>query len=431
METHIAELFDFIKDSPTGYHAVQSIRDILHDNGFVYLDERTAWDLLPGKMYYTVRGGGSLIAFCVPEKEANTFRIMASHSDSPAFRLKPNAETQRYDVYTLLNTEPYGGGIFHTWMDRPLSVAGRVIVQGENGPETRLIKIDRDLLVIPSLAIHMDRDVNKKLELNAQRDLLPLFGDFAAKGKLQELEARSAGCEKEDILGEDLFLYNRMSPVLTGAAEEYICSPRLDDLECVFGTLQGFLAAAKTNKLCDHISLYCVFDNEEVGSATRQGAASTFLADVLERICIRLGYEREKYHCMIAGSFLVSADNAHALHPAAENKADPVNRPIMNKGLVLKYSANQKYTTDGASAAVIHAICRNADIPVQDFSNRSDVPGGSTLGNISSTKVPVMSADIGLAQLAMHSACETAGTEDAAYLIRFSACFYEGYEGRF
>ena len=426
MNTYTEELFAFIKESPTGYHAVRRMRSLLDAKGYCYLSEKDAWTLLPGKGYYTVRGGSSLIAFFIPEQQADSFRIMASHSDSPAFRLKPNAETQRCGAYTVLNTEPYGGGIFHTWMDRPLSVAGRVIVQGDSGLEEKLVKIDRDLLVIPSLAIHMNREVNKKLELNAQRDLLPLFGDAEAMGRLMDLAAENAGCRKEAILGEDLFLYNRMQPVLAGAAEEFICSPRLDDLECVFGSLQGFLDAAGADPAQKHISLCCVFDNEEVGSATRQGAASTFLADVLERICIGCGYDRETYHRMIAGSFLVSADNAHALHPAAENKADPVNRPLMNKGIVLKYSANQKYTTDGASAAVFHALCRRAQIPVQDFSNRSDVPGGSTLGNISSTKVPVLSVDIGLAQLAMHSACETAGTEDLAYLIKFSSYFYQG-----
>ena len=426
MKQNIAELFRFIESSPTSYHAIQSIRGMLDGNGFIYLDEKDAWILDPGNRYYTVRGGSSLIAFCIPEEETDSFRIIASHSDSPAFRLKPNAETQRYSAYTMLNTEPYGGGIFHTWMDRPLSAAGRVIIQGKKGLESRLVKIDKDLLVIPSLAIHMNRDINKKLELNAQQDMLPLFGGIDAKGRLSELIAECAGCKKEDILGEDLFLYNRMKPVLAGASEEYICSPRLDDLECVFGSVKGFLKAAETDRARKHISLCCVFDSEEVGSATRQGAASTFLADVLERICIGLGYGREEYHRMIAGSFLVSADNAHALHPAAEAKADPVNRPVMNRGLVLKYSANQKYTTDGASAAFLHAICRRAEIPVQDFSNRSDVPGGSTLGNISSTKVPVLSADIGLAQLAMHSACETAGTEDMAYLIAFATCFFKG-----
>ena len=427
MKQNITELFRFIEASPTCYHAIQSMRGMLDENGFAFLDEKEAWELVPGKRYYAVRGGSSLIAFCIPEEKAESFRIIASHSDSPAFRLKPNAETQRYSAYTLLNTEPYGGGIFHTWMDRPLSVAGRVIVQGKAGLESRLVKIDRDLLVIPSLAIHMNRDVNKKLELNAQNDLLPLVGGMDAKGRLAELAADCAGCKKEDILGEDLFLYNRMKPVLAGASEEYICSPRLDDLECVFGSLQGFLKAAEESRTQKHISLCCVFDNEEVGSATRQGAASTFLSDVLERICIGLRYGREDYHRMIAGSFLVSADNAHALHPAAEAKADPVNRPLMNKGLVLKYSASQKYTTDGASAAVFKAVCRKAGIPVQDFSNRSDIPGGSTLGNISSTKVPVLSADIGLAQLAMHSACETAGTEDMAYLIAFSTHYYNGF----
>ena len=426
MKESIAGLFDFINAGPTGFHAVKNIQNALDAAGYEELQEKDIWKIRPGKAFYAVRGGSALIAFRIPDTEAESFRIMASHSDSPAFRLKPNAETQACGSYTMLNTEPYGGGIWHTWMDRPLSVAGRVIVQGKAGLEPRLVCLDRDLLIIPSLAIHMNRDVNKKLELNTQKDLLPLFGDAGAKGRLRTLIAQNAGCREEDILGEDLFLYSRVRPAVIGAQEEYICGPRLDDLECVFGTLQGFLNAAETIDFSKHIPLYCVFDNEEVGSSTRQGAASTFLADTLERIGIGLGYDREKYHRMIAESFLVSADNAHALHPTAADKADPVNRPAMNKGLVLKYSANQRYTTDGMSAAVFHAVCRAADVPVQDFSNRSDVPGGSTLGNISITKVPVASVDIGLAQLAMHSACETAGAEDLDHMIRFSTKFFEG-----
>ncbi len=422
MKKEIAELFSFINESPTSFHTVEAIRMRLENAGFIRLFETDAWKIRQGGAYYVIRADSSVIAFRIPKTSAKAFRIAASHSDSPTFRLKPNPETQVCGAYTMLNTEPYGGGIYHTWMDRPLSVAGRVIIQGAGGLETRLVNVDRDLLVIPSLAIHMKRDVNKKLDLNAQRDLLPLFGDADARGKLRELIAENVGCEESEILGEDLFLCSRLRPALIGAGEEYICSPRLDDLECVCATLLGFL---QTEKVCDRIGVYCVFDNEEVGSATKQGAGSTFLADVLERICIGLGYDRETYHRMIAGSFLISADNAHAVHPAAADKADPVNRPVMNKGVVLKYSANQKYTTDGASAAALHALCLAEKIPVQDFSNRSDVTGGSTLGNISSTKVPVPAADIGLAQLAMHSVCETAGTEDFGSLVRLAACFYK------
>ena len=424
MEQSISDLFSFIQESPTSFHAVSSIAARLEKAGFTRLKEKDVWEIRPGGSYYTVRNDSSVAAFRIPEKEAAAFRIAASHSDSPSFQLKPNPETGAAGAYTVLNTEPYGGGIYHTWMDRPLSVAGRVIVQGENGLEPRLVNIDRDLLVIPSLAIHMNREVNKKLELNAQKDLLPLFGEAEAKGSLRKLIALSAECKEEDIYGEDLFLYSRVKPAVIGAGKEYICGPRLDDLECAFGTLQGFLKAAESAGDTDHIAVYCVFDNEEVGSASRQGAASTLLADVTERICIGLGYSREKYHRMIAGSFLVSADNAHALHPSAQEKADPVNRPLMNRGIVLKYSANQRYTTDGFSAAVFHSLCRTEDIPVQDFSNRSDIPGGSTLGNISVTKVPAASVDIGLAQLAMHSACETAGTKDLGYLIRFSFLYF-------
>ena len=423
MTETIRELFDFINASPTGFHAAENIRVILEQAGYEQLREKESWELLPGRKYYVIRGGAAVIAFSLPEEKAASFRIAAAHCDSPTFRLKPNAEMEVCGAYTVLNTEPYGGGIFHTWMDRPLSIAGRVILKDQNGLKTQLVYIDRDLLIIPSLAIHMDRDVNKKLELNAQRDMLPLFGTAENKGCLNTMIAGTAGCKEEEILGEDLFLCSRVKPSLIGSDEEYICGPRLDDLECVFGVLKGFLAGAERGK-STHIPLYCVFDNEEIGSSTKQGAASTFLADVLERVCIGLGYGREDYHRMIANSFLVSADNAHAVHPAAAEKADPVNRPVMNKGLVLKYSASQRYITDGVSAAVFHALCREAEIPVQDFSNRSDIPGGSTLGKISVAKVPVSSVDIGLAQLAMHSACETAGAKDLEHLIRFSELYF-------
>ena len=423
MTETIRELFEFINASPTGFHAVENIRVMLEKAGYVQLYEKDSWEILSGRKYYVIRGGSAIITFSVPAGKAMSFRIAATHCDSPTFRLKPNAEMEACGAYTVLNTEPYGGGIFHTWMDRPLSVAGRVITESENGLKTQLVYIDRDLLVIPSLAIHMDRDVNKKLELNAQKDILPLFGEAESKGCLKRMIAEAAGCEEDDILGEDLFLYSRVKPSLIGPNEEYICGPRLDDLECVFGTLKGFLADAGKERSA-YVPLYCVFDSEEIGSSTKQGAASTFLADVLERICIGLGYGREDYHRMIADSFLVSADNAHAVHPAAAEKADPVNRPVMNRGLVLKYSANQRYITDGVSAAFFHALCREAEIPVQDFSNRSDIPGGSTLGKISVAKVPVSSVDIGLAQLAMHSVCETAGARDLDHLVRFASLYF-------
>ena len=429
------QLFDFIRKSPTAFHAVENIHAELEEAGFQYLHERENWKIEPGGAYYTVRGGSSLIAFRVPATCAGAFRIIASHSDSPALKLKPNAEMEAAGAYTMLNVEPYGGGIWHTWMDRPLSIAGRLVTRGKKGIEMWLVNIDRDLLIIPSLAIHMDRDVNKKLEIHAQKDLLPVFGDLKSKGELRKLLAGEVGCREEDILGEDLFLYSRVQPAFLGAKEEFFCGPRIDDLECVYGSLQGFLRAGgarsqeKTGGPAGSdgekpIAVYAVFDNEEVGSDTKQGAGSTFLASVLERICDAMGMRREEYHRMAAGSFLVSADNAHAVHPNAADKADPVNRPVMNGGIVLKHNANQKYTTDAISAALFKEICCKEKIPVQEFTNRSDMPGGSTLGNISNTQISMTSVDIGLAQLAMHAACETAGVRDLQYLAAFSESFY-------
>ena len=433
----IKDFLEFVKKSPTSFHAVANARAELEAAGFLFLDEKEAWKVKAGGAYFTTRGDSSLIAFRIPKKSPASFRMAAAHSDSPGFKLKPKAETEAAGAYTVLNVEPYGGAIWHTWMDRPLSVAGRVVVRTGKGPESRLVNIDRDLLVIPSLAIHMNREVNKKLELNAQKDLLPVCGDAAAKGKLRAEIAKAAGCREVDILDEDLFLYSRVAPTVIGVKGDLLCGPRLDDLECAFGLLRGFLDAAASAKKTEAASpqksrgkdepslpVYILSDNEEVGSQTRQGAASTFLADVLERICLAMGWEREKYHRMIAGGFLVSADNAHAVHPNAPEKADPVNRPVMNGGLVLKRNANQTYTTDAVSAASFRELCRANRIPVQEYTNRSDERGGSTLGNISNTQVSVSAVDIGLGQLAMHSVCETAGAKDLAYLIAFAKAYY-------
>ncbi|MDO4266869.1 MAG: M18 family aminopeptidase [Eubacteriales bacterium] len=409
------ELLAFLDGSPSSFHAAANMKTMLEEAGFIRLLEGQRWKLETGKGYFVTRNDSALIAFRIPKKDFAGFQIMASHSDSPVFKIKSNAEIQVENHYVKLNVEKYGGMIYSPWMDRPLSVAGRIVVQTADGVATRLICVDRDLLVIPNLAIHMNRQVNEGYAFNAQKDMLPLFcgGREEARGTFLSMIAREAGVKAEDILDTDLFLYSRMKGTVVGLDGEYICSPHLDDLQCAFASLKGFLAAEPK----ESVAVHCVLDNEEVGSSTKQGAASTFLKDVLHRINGAMGRTEEEYLTALASSFMVSADNAHGVHPNQPDKADPTNRPYLNEGIVIKYSANQKYTTDAVSGAVFKALCRKAGVPFQTFHNRSDILGGSTLGNISGNQVAVNTVDIGLPQLAMHSCCETAGSRDTAYLI--------------
>ena len=372
--------------------------------------------------------------------------MAAAHSASPCFKIKEKPELTVEEHYLRLNTEKYGGMILSTWLDRPLSVAGRLAVKNGNGIEGRLVNIDRDLCVIPNVAIHMNREMNKGVEYNPQVDLLPLLADVSfdeydahttydaqtasenaeeqpeavEKPTLVALAAETAGVYAETILGEDLFLYTRQEGKMIGAKGEFVLSPRLDDLQCAFSSMEGFLQGNRE----ESISVHCVLDNEEVGSSTRQGAASAFLKDTLMRINMGLGRTQEEYYMALADSFMISADNAHALHPNYTDKTDPVNRPVLNGGIVIKYNANQKYCTDGVSAAIFKDICDRAKVPYQTFVNRSDMAGGSTLGNISNTQVPVKTVDIGLAQLAMHSVYETTGAKDTESLVKAATVFF-------
>ncbi len=411
----------FLKSSVSAFHAVKNLGDLLEGAGYAPLRESGSWKLQPGGRYYVTRNQSSLIAFSVPERGFAPAMIVAAHSDSPVFRVKQRAELDGQGKYTLLNTERYGGMIMSTWLDRPLSVAGRVVARTQCGLESRLVNVDRDLVLIPNLAIHMNREVNEKGGLNARTDMPPLFGDAPARGGFEAAVAEAAGVAPEQIAGSDLYLYNRMAPSVWGPEGCYLSAPRLDDLECAYAALCAFTEA----RAGAHMNLLCVFDNEEVGSGTRQGADSTFLQDVLARAAGALGAEGEEMRACLASSFMASADNAHALHPNHPEKSDPTNRPYMNEGVVVKFSANQKYTTDGVSNAAFCEICRRAGVPVQFFANRSDLAGGSTLGNISSAHVSIPAVDIGLAQLAMHSSYETAGTLDAQYMVRALTALYE------
>lgn len=415
------ELIKFISKSPTCFHVADNVKKILDREGFVQLQESGTWELKVGGKYYVTRNCSSVIAFYMPE-QISGFHIMASHSDSPCFKIKENPEMSVAGKYVKLNVEKYGGMIMSTWFDRPLSVAGRIVVEEDGKITTRLVNIDRDTVIIPNLAIHMNRSVNEDgHKYNAQKDLLPIFGDGQAMGTFMTRIAEAAGVDEASIISHDLFLYPRVHGSIWGPDDAYISSARLDDLECVFSSMKGFLAMEH----CSNVPVLAVLDNEEVGSTTKQGAASDFMRTVITRICYESGLNHSDVNRALAGSFMVSADNAHAAHPNYMEKADPVNRPYINAGIVIKYNANQKYTTDAISAALFKQICKKADVPYQTFFNRSDIVGGSTLGNISNTQLSVNTVDIGLAQLAMHSTYETAGTKDIEYLVRASKAFFE------
>ena len=416
------ELLTFIQKSPSCFHAVDTMKHMLLENGYTELRECEAWSLNKGGKYFTTRNGSSILAFQIGNTlEDYHFQVTSSHSDSPTFKVKEHAELKGKGGYLQLNTEGYGGMICSTWFDRPLSVAGRVIVKTDSGMETRLVKVERDLLMIPSLAIHMDRAVNEGRAINKQVDMLPVFAGSAKEpGEMKKLIAEEIGVEEEKIYGMDLFLYNRMEPSVWGRENEFLSCPQLDDLQCAFASLNGFLAGENAK----NINVFACFDNEEVGSGTKQGAASTLLSDVLWRINKALGKDEEDFYRAVAGSFMLSCDNAHAVHPNYQQKTDVNNCNYMNEGIVIKSHAGQKYTSDAVSIAIFKAICEKAGVPVQFFANRSDAAGGSTLGNIAMAQVSMNTVDIGLPQLAMHSAYETSGVKDTGYLIEASKEFY-------
>lgn len=412
MDNRTEKLLAFLDASPSVYHAAANIENELKNAGYTCLFEGEKWELVPGGKYYLTRGGSAVLAFRIPNDTPKGFMMSASHSDRPTFKIKENGELT--GTYTRLATEKYGGMIMSTWLDRPLSIAGRVLVETENGIESKLVNIDRDLLLIPNVAIHMNRQVNDGFKWNPAVDTIPLLGGKNAAGKLNALLEEMAGGK---ILGHDLYLYVRQKSTVWGIDEEYICAPALDDLECAWSCTQGFLNAGSSAA----IPVLCVFDSEEVGSNSVQGAASMLLQSTLERICAALNLEIGR---MLSNSFMVSADNAHAVHPNHPEYADATNAPVLGGGIVLKFNASQRYTTDGISAAVLRSICAKAGVPVQTYYNRADMPGGSTLGHISLTHVSVPTADIGLAQLAMHASCETAAAADAISLEKAMAVYY-------
>ena len=417
------EVLDFIEKSPSCFHAVANVKEMLQEQGFTEVKEAQKWELVPGEGYYVTRNDSALIAFRLPEKPARGFHMTAAHSDSPTFKIKELPEMTVEEHYVKLNTEKYGGMILSTWLDRALSVAGRVVVREGRELVTKLVNVDKDLLVIPNVAIHMNREMNQGVAYNPQCDMLPLFADCSEgkkKNAFMKRIAKAAGVKAEDILSHDLFLYPREKGRVLGENGEFLLSPRLDDLQCVFAESRAFCESRPE----EYINVCAVFDNEEVGSGTKQGADSTFLEDTLYRIAEGLGLEKGDYLRMIAESFLISADNAHAVHPNHPEKADPTNRPYVNGGIVIKFHGSQKYATDAVSAAKLKGLCEEAHVPYQTYANRSDIAGGSTLGNISTAHVSVSSVDIGLPQLAMHSSVETAGAKDTFYAVEMMKKFF-------
>lgn len=413
----IHQLFDFIQCSPTASHTAATVRAMLVQAGFTQLLESQPWDLQPGGRYYTTRGMSSLIAFQVPKADFHGFSVIAPHGDSPCFKVKESPELRVDGQYTKLNTEVYGGMQLALWTDRPLSVAGRLAVRTENGVKGVLCDIRRDLLLIPGVAIHMNRGVNEGVKLDPQKDTLPLLG--GSQAELKKLVAENAGVAPEDILSWDLYLYSRAQGTVFGAEKEFIAAPRLDDLECVFAAAKAFLAGENR----ENVTVLSLFDNEETGSLTRQGADSPFLSEVLERISLSCGKSREEHLRAIASGFMLSADNAHAVHPDSPEKSDPTNRCYLNSGVVVKHSP--RYASDALTAGLFQRICQKAGVPVQVYYNNSKIPGGGTLGNLSGSHVALPTVDIGLAQLSMHSPYETAGAKDLDYMVWAMQAFYE------
>lgn len=427
----VQKLIDFLGHSPVNFLAVKTISDRLEAAGYCRLDTKKPFgEIKAGDKLYVTKNDSSIYAFQIgvePMAEAG-FHIICAHCDSPTFRIKPNAELMRGGMLSL-NTELYGGAIMSTWMDRPLSLAGRVIVRGENAmnPETRLLHIKRPLLTIPNLAIHFNRQVNDGVKLSKQKDMLPLMAigtGEAMDGKvLARLISKELNINAEDILDYDLYLYDTTPACKVGLNEEFISAGRLDDLSMVHAALEALLMGADETPMRTRVM--AIFDNEETGSLTKQGAGSPFLMNVLQRIAFAQGATQEGFCCAVERAFMISADNAHAWHPNYSEKYDPTNHPLLGGGPVIKYNASQKYASDAISGAVFASICSEAGVPCQTFVNHSDVAGGSTLGNILAASLPMRGVDMGNGVLAMHSVRETASCADHEYCIKAFRKFYQ------
>lgn len=415
-------LIDYIDRSVTTFHAVKTTKEILDDNGFEKLSLKSNWKLKKGGKYYTIKNNSALIAFRIGEGDLAKigFRLIGAHTDSPTFRIKPNPEMSVIDNYLKLNTEVYGGPIMNSWFDRPLSIAGRVMVKGEDvfNPKGHLVDFKRPILTIPNLAIHINREVNSKFEINPQKHTLPILSmideEFEKNNYLLKIIGKELDINYEDILDFDLFLYSTEKGELVGLNEEFISVGKLDNLAMVHAGIYGLMDSESG----ESTNIVAAFDHEEVGSRTKQGAGSPLLKNIMKRIGNNLKLDEEEYFRSLENSFMISADMAHAVHPNFVDKADPNNRPVINKGPTIKIAANQAYTTDAYSSAVYEGICRKIDVPVQKFTNPSDKKGGSTIGPISSSQININSIDLGNPILAMHSIRELGGVKDHYHIYR-------------
>ena len=429
MKKFVENMLDFIYESPTQFNAVAVSAETLEKNGFEKLNPKENWKLEVGKKYYTTKNSSALVAFKInsDEIEKEGFRIIGSHTDSPGFRIKPNAEMESCGAYLKLNTEGYGGMILSTWLDRPLAMAGRVFLRGENPfkPVERIVNINKPVCIIPNLAIHMNRSINDGYKYNKQTDMLPLVGlineQLEKENYMIKLLASELDVEVEEIIDFDIFLYEYEKGCFTGANEEFISTGRLDNLSMYYSSVEALLDSDSKSG----ISIAVGFDNEEVGSSTKQGADSNMLLNILERICISLGKDRQQFFEAIENSFIISSDLAHAVHPNVNGMADPTNRPVMGKGPVIKVHAGQAYTSDGYSISVYKEICRECGVEYQEFVNKSDQRGGSTIGPISSTHIDIPSVDIGAPILSMHSIRELGCSEDFYNTYKTFVKFYE------
>ncbi|MCW3787595.1 M18 family aminopeptidase [Plebeiibacterium sediminum] len=427
--TLATELIDFIYNSPSPYHVVSNISNTLVSNGFEELKLTDKWKIEKGKKYFTIKNGSAIFAFNTGNNDlpASGIKMISAHSDSPGFKIKPNPEMLVENKLLKLNTEVYGGPILMSWLDRPLSIAGRVSLKSANPlfPDHKYIDFKKPILIIPNLAIHLNRSVNDGVALNRQKDMLPLMGvindTFEKENYLLKLLADKLEVNPQDIIDFDLTLYEYEKGCIMGINDEFISSPKLDDLAMVHAGLKALINSTNNT----NTQMLCIFDNEEVGSQTKQGAGSPVLANILKRVNFGLGYDEDDLYRMIYNSFMISADMAHSIHPNQTEKHDPVLHPVMNGGPVIKIHANQKYTTDGDSGAVFETICQTANVPYQKFVNRSDMEGGSTLGNVSLSQIDLRSVDIGNPMLAMHSVRELAGVKDHLYVTRAFETFYD------
>ena len=418
------ELMDFIQDSPSCYHVVANAATMLENAGATRLDEKKPFILEKGNCYFVERNGSSIIAFRMPQTDASGYSIVAAHTDSPSFKVKENPEIRNGGTYTTLNVEAYGGMLMAPWFDRPLSIAGRAFVKQSDGSICeRLVDFDRDLCQIVNLCIHQNREVNKGYEYKVQKDLLPIIALGDKETTLRDIVAEELEIDPENLLDTELFLYNRMKGSIWGLDDEFFSCPKIDDLMCAFSALKAFVSAEDSDS--SRIQMVALFDNEEVGSTTKQGANSDFLRQTVHRIGCAQGWDYDKRCAVQAASFMLSADNGHSMHPNYPEKCDPTNKPLINGGVLIKYAGNQKYTTDAFSASYLKNILQNAQVPYQLFFNNSNFVGGGTLGNISTSQFSIPTVDIGAAQLAMHSPYETAGTKDTINLTEGMRAFYK------